>query len=83
MNKLITIFQFEFLSMVRRRLFLIMAAAFPALGLALILIVRIVSAVQAEDEPGDVRGYVDHWGRLPAEHPPGAPLRPYGGRKMP
>ena len=80
MNKLITIFRFEFLSMVRRRLFLIMVAAFPIGLLALILILTIVRAVQAEDEPGDpgkVRGYVDQWGRLPAELPPGAPLRPY------
>ena len=84
MNKLITIFLFEFLSMVRRRLFLIMTAAFPVLVLALILIVRVVSAVQAEDEPGgpgNVRGYVDQWGRLPAELPAGAPLRPYGGQE--
>ena len=84
MNKLITIFLFEFLSMVRRRLFLIMVAAFPVLALALILIVGVVRAVQAEDEPGDpgnVRGYVDQWGRLPAELPSGAPLRPYGNRE--
>ena len=62
MNKLITIFLFEFLSTVRRRMFLILTAAFPVLVLALILIVRVVSAVQGEDEPGDpgkVRGYVD------------------------
>ena len=78
MNKLITIFQFEFLSMVRRRLFLIMVAAFPIGLLALILILIVVRAGQAEDEPGEVRGYVDQWGRLPAELPHSAPLRPYG-----
>ena len=80
MNKLITIIQFEFLSTVRRRIFLIMVAAFPIGLLALILIVSVVRAAQAEDEPGDpgkVRGYVDNWGRLPAELPPSAPLRPY------
>ena len=84
MNKLITIFLFEFLSTVRRRMFLILTAAFPVLVLALILIVRVVSAVQGEDEPGDpgkVRGYVDQWGRLPAEQLPGKPLRPYGGEQ--
>ena len=75
MNKLFTIFLFEFLSMVRRRLFLIMVAAFPIGLSALILIV--VRAGQAEDDPEEVRGYVDQWGRLPAELPPGAPLRPY------
>ena len=81
MNKLITIFLFEFLSMVRRRLYLIMVAAFPIGLSAVILIVLVVRAVQAEDEPGDpgkVGGYVDQWGRLPAELPPGAPLRAYG-----
>ena len=81
MNKLITILLFEFLSTVRRRLFLIMVAAFPVLALALILVVSVLRAVGAEDEPGDpgkVRGYVDQWGRLPAELPPDAPLRPYG-----
>ena len=84
MNKLITIFLFEFLSTVRRRLYLIMVAAFPIGLLTLILIVRVVSAVQAEDEPGGpgkVRGYVDQWGRLPAELPAGQPLRPYGGEE--
>ena len=84
MNKLTTIFLFEFLSTVRRRLFLIMVAAFPVVVLASILIVRVVSAVQAEDEPGGpgkVRGYVDQWGQLPAQLPPEAPLRPYGGRE--
>ena len=81
MNKLTTIFLFEFLSMVRRRLYLIMVAAFPIGLSAVILIVLVVRAVQAEDEPGDpgkVGEYVDQWGRLPAELPPGAPLRPYG-----
>ena len=78
MNKLFTIFLFEFLSMVRRRLFLIMVAAFPIGLLALILILIVVRAGQAEDAPGEVRGYVDQWGRLPAELPSGAPLRPYG-----
>ena len=80
MNKLITIIQFEFLSTVRRRIFLIMVAAFPIGLLALILIVSVVRAAQAEDEPGDpgkVRGYVDNWGRLPAELPPSSALRPY------
>ena len=84
MNKLITIFLFEFLSTVRRRLFLVLVAAFPVLMLALILIIRVASAVQADDEPegpGKVRGYVDQWGRLPAELPLGAPLRPYGGEE--
>ena len=84
MNKLTAIFLFEFLSMVRRRLFLIIVAALPIGLSALILILIVVRAGQAEDEPGDpgnVRGYVDQWGRLPAELPPGAPLRPYGNRE--
>ena len=76
MNKLTTIFLFEFRSMVRRRLFLIMTASLPVLGIALILIIRIVTALAGDDEPR-LRGYVDEWGPLPAELPTQSLLRPY------
>ena len=76
MNKLTTIFLFEFRSMVRRRLFLIITGSVPVLGVALILIIRLVTALAGDDDP-KLRGYVDEWGPLPEELPTQSLLRPY------
>ena len=76
MNRFTTVLIFEFGSVIRRRMFLIMTAALPILGIGLILIIRLVTAIGGDDEP-QLRGYVDQWGRLPAELPAEAPLRPY------
>ncbi|MFQ5794457.1 MAG: ABC transporter permease [Candidatus Bipolaricaulia bacterium] len=74
MSKTITVLLFELRSILRRRLFLIMTVAFPILALLLILIVRLVSPGDGEPE---LHGYVDQWGRLPAELPAEIPLRPF------
>ncbi len=81
MNKLIPVFLFELRSTLRRRTYQIMTAAFPVLGIALILIIRLISTFVDDEEP-ELRGYVDRWGRLPVEMPAEAPLRPYTSQEQ-
>ena len=81
MNKLAPVFLFELRSTLRRRTYQIMTAAFPVLGIALILIIRLIATFAGDDEP-EHRGYVDRWGRLPAEMPAEAPLRPYTSQEQ-
>ena len=76
MNKLFPVFLYELRSTLRRRTYQIMTAAFPVLGLAILLLIRLISTLAGEEEL-ELRGYVDRWGRLPGELPAEAPLRPY------
>ena len=76
MSKLFSVYMFELRAMLRRRGFIFMTGALPLVGLTVIVILRIVSAVNA-DEPPTIRGFVDHWGKLPTERLDDLRLMPY------
>ena len=80
MGKLGPIVQFEFRTTLRKRGYQIVTLAVPAAGLAVILISYLLSGLSEEAEP-TVRGYVDHWGRLPTELPADAGLRPFSSEE--
>lgn len=64
MNKTLLIIRHEFLTLVRRKGFIIMMLMFPLIGFGAIGIYQIVQAVDDPSDPGDVPsiGYVDEFG---------------------
>jgi ABC-2 type transport system permease protein len=74
-NKAAVVFQFELRAVLSRRVFWVTTALLPAVGILIIVVGRIVASA-ASDDTKHV-GYVDHWGRLPAEMPRESPLRSY------
>ena len=76
MNKLAPVFLFELRATFQRRSYQIATAAIPVLMLGLLLVAVLINALTDDDEP-KLMGYVDQWGKLPAELPSAAPLRPY------
>ena len=77
MSKILAVFLFEFRSTVRRRSFQISTAAFPLVIITIILVVTILSTINAgADEESTLLGYVDRWGKLPTESPAGSRMVP-------
>ena len=73
MSKILAVFLFEFRSTVRRRSFQISTAAFPLVIITIILVVTILSTINAgADEESTLLGYVDRWGKLPTQSPAGS-----------
>jgi len=74
-NKIAVITRFELKSVFARRMFWITTGLLPAVGVIVILVGRLVASL-ANTEPSLV-GYVDQWGKLPAEAPAGLHLQAY------
>ena len=82
MSKILAVFLFEFRSTVRRRSFQISTVAFPLVIIAIILVVAILSAIDAgADEESTFLGYVDRWGKLPTQSQVGSRLIPYSSEE--
>ena len=82
MSKILAVFLFEFRSTVRRRSFQISTVAFPLVIIAIILVVAILSAIDAgTDEESTFLGYVDRWGKLPTQSQVGSRLIPYSSEE--
>ena len=82
MSKILAVFLFEFRSTVRRRSFQISTAAFPLVIITIILVVTILSTINAgADEESTLLGYVDRWGKLPTQSPAGSRMIPYSSEE--
>ena len=82
MSKILAVFLFEFRSTVRRRSFQISTAAFPLVIITIILVVTILSTINAgADEESTLLGYVDRWGKLPTQSPAGSRMVPYSSEE--
>ena len=82
MSKILAVFLFEFRSTLRRRSFQISTAAFPLVIITVILVVTILSTINAgADEESTLLGYVDRWGKLPTQSPAGSRMVPYSSEE--
>ena len=82
MSKILAVFLFEFRSTLRRRSFQISTAAFPLVIITIILVVTILSTINAgADEESTLLGYVDRWGKLPTQSPAGSRMVPYSSEE--
>ena len=82
MSKILAVFLFEFRSTLRRRSFQISTAAFPLVFITVILVVTILSTINAgADEESTLLGYVDRWGKLPTQSPAGSRMVPYSSEE--
>ena len=82
MSKILAVFLFEFRSTLRRRSFQISTAAFPLMIITIILVVTILSTINAgADEESTLLGYVDRWGKLPTQSPAGSRMAPYSSEE--
>lgn len=82
MSKILAVFQFEFRSTLRRRSFQISTVAFPMVIIVIIAVVTFISTVSAgTDEEPSFLGYVDRWGKLPAQSQAGSRLIPYSSEE--